>query len=85
MRMDHVEGPLHILLVEIKGQPYLTCYTSLFSLFSLSFVFYIGEEGKKSMMDHLGRRGRILVALSITIKSKRLSTTIHIQAGNAIM
>jgi hypothetical protein len=47
MRIDHVEGPLHILLVGNEGQPYLTSYIFLFLfLFLLSFnlEFYIGEE-----------------------------------------
>ena len=36
-----------------------SCHQSIF------FEFYTGEEGKKSMMDHLERRGRILVALTL--------------------
>ena len=61
--MDHVEGPLHILLVEKEGQPYLTSHISSF-FFHIFLEFYIGEEGKESMMDHIERRGRILVALA---------------------
>ena len=50
MRMDHVDGVLPI--------PYN------FSFFFFSFFeFYIGEEGMKSMMDHLERRDRMFVAL----------------------
>jgi hypothetical protein len=51
--MDHVEISLYILLVE-KGAtlPHSLCI-SIFSLFLLFFEFYIGEEGKKSMMEHL--------------------------------
>ena len=45
--MDHVEGPLHILLMGNEGHSYLN-----------------GEEGNKSMMDHLERSGMILVALA---------------------
>jgi hypothetical protein len=33
--------------------------------FHSRFVFYISEEGKKSTMDHLERKGRILVALAL--------------------
>ena len=33
VRMNHVEGPLHVLLVEKEGQPYLICYISSFSFF----------------------------------------------------
>ena len=33
----------------------------MFSFFS----FYIGEEGNESMMDHLERRGRMLVTLAL--------------------
>jgi hypothetical protein len=53
--MDHVEGPLHSLLVEKEGQAYLTTVaTYLHSLFFHSlFEFYIGVEGKESMMDHI--------------------------------
>jgi hypothetical protein len=29
------------------------------------FDFYGGEEGKHSMMDHLERQGRLLVALAL--------------------
>jgi hypothetical protein len=63
--MDHVEISLYILLVE-KGAtlPHSLCI-SIFSLFLLFFEFYIGEEGKKSMMEHLERRGSILAALDI--------------------
>jgi len=51
---------LYILLVEKEGHLYLTTY--LHSLFSHSlFKFYIGVEGKESMMDHIERRGRIIV------------------------
>ena len=48
--MDHVEGPLHVLLVGKEGQSYLTSYiSSSFSLFFHSlFEFYIGEEGKRA-------------------------------------
>ena len=63
--MDHVEGPLHIFLVEKEGQPYLTRYISSFSIFYSLFEFYIGVEGKKNMMDHIDRRGSILVALAL--------------------
>ena len=43
--MDHVEGPLYILLVGKEGQPYHTRYK--FSFFvHFFFEFYIGEEGK---------------------------------------
>ena len=63
--MDHVEGPLHVLLVEKERQPYLICYISSFSFFLLSFVFYIDEGGKKSAMDHLERRGGVLVVLAL--------------------
>lgn len=43
--MDHVEGPWHIFLVGKERQPNFTCCISPFYFFSLSFVFYIGEEG----------------------------------------
>ena len=33
--------------------------------FHSHFVFCISEEGKKSTMDHLERKGRILVALAL--------------------
>ena len=58
--MDHVEGPLHILLVGKEGQPYLTSYVSSFSLFFNLKKIDIGEEGKESMMDYLEKRGRIM-------------------------
>ena len=61
MRMDHVEGPLYILLVEKEGHPYPTRYMSSFSFFQTLYEFYIGEEEKKSMMDHLDRRGGFLL------------------------
>ena len=63
--MDHVEGPLHILLVEKEGQPYHTSYISSFSLFSLSFRVIHWRGRKESMMDHIERRRRILVALAL--------------------
>ena len=64
MRTDHVEGPLHILLVGNKGQPYLTSYICSFSIFLTIFLsFTLVKEGNESMMDHLERR-RILVALA---------------------
>ena len=34
-------------------------------LFHYFFEFYIGDEGKKSMMDHLEKRGGIIVALDL--------------------
>ena len=51
------------------GEPTLfyftTVVTYLHSLFShFFFEFYIGEEGKESMMDFIERRGRFLVALA---------------------
>ena len=55
MRMDHVERPLYILLVEKEGQSYPTCYISSF------YEFYIGEEGKMNTNDHLETKGRILI------------------------
>jgi hypothetical protein len=65
MRIDHVEGPLHILLVGNEGQPY-SLVTYLYSLLFYSlFEFYIGEEDNESMMDHLERRGKILAALAL--------------------
>ena len=65
--MDHVEGPLHILLMEKRGNPTsLVLYIYIHSLFFHSlFEFYIGEERKESMMDHIERRGRILVAFAL--------------------
>ena len=49
----------------MRGSPIslVTCLHSFF--FSFFFEFYIGEEGKKSMMDCIERRGRILVALAL--------------------
>lgn len=62
--MDHIEEPLHVLLVEKGGgQPYLTHY--IFNSFNSFFQFYIGEEEKKSKMARLVKRGRILVALTL--------------------
>ena len=65
--MDHIEISLYILLVE-KGAtlPYSLCIPSSFVFPFHSFLeFYIGEEGKKRMMDPLERIGRILVALDL--------------------
>ena len=63
--MDHVHGPLHILLVGKRGNPTLLVSMFFLSPFHSLFEFYIGEEGKESMMDHLERRGRILVVLAL--------------------
>ena len=63
--MDHVEAPLHILLVEKKGRP-ISPPTYLHSLFiHFLFEFYIGMEGKESMMDHIERKGRSLIPLAL--------------------
>ena len=63
--MDHVEGPLHILLVEIKGSPTSLATYSHSLFFHFLFEFYIGEAGKESTVDHIERRERILVALAL--------------------
>ena len=52
---------------EKRGNPIspVTCLHCLsFSLFFF-IKFYIGEKGKEGMMDHLKRRGMILVALAL--------------------
>jgi hypothetical protein len=57
--MNHVEGPLRILLVGKEGQPYLTSNISSFSFFfHFFFEFYIGVEGKHGVMDNIERRER---------------------------
>ena len=66
------EGPWlsskgHIMGVQIaivyfigryKGQPYPTCYISSLLISRFFGSFYIGEEGKKSMMDHRWQKRR---------------------------
>ena len=50
--MDHVEGPSHILLVGTEGQPYLTSYISLFSLFFNFSLWVLHWWGRKG--EHVG-------------------------------
>ena len=53
---------------KMRGSPASLVTYHIFILCFLFFhslsKFYIGEEGKESMMDHLGRGGRFLVALA---------------------
>ena len=67
VRMDHVEGPLHILLVGKEGQPRFTSYMSSFVLLfiTLFFSFILVKKEKESMMDHFERRWWILIALAL--------------------
>ena len=67
MKVDHVEGPLHVHWWKKEGHPYLTRYISSFLFYFLFFESHIHGEGMKSMMDHLERRGRIHVALALLL------------------
>ena len=52
--MDHVEGPLCVLLMEKEGQPYLACYISLaccIFIFQLIFLEFLHWRGRKEEDD----------------------------------
>jgi hypothetical protein len=63
--MDHVEGLLRILLVGKRGSPsYLTNHISLFSFFTF-FLSFTSMRKEESMMNHIDKRGRSIVALAL--------------------